>query len=187
MIRCEDMRVRVSDVWIETAEGDIADFEADAVVNAANSELWMGSGVAGALRRKGGIEIEAEAVAKGPIRVGEAVATRAGSLRAKWVIHAAAMGPDLVTDESKIRRATMSALKLAHELNAESMAIPSLGTGVGGFPMQKAAEIMIRVVLEHARKSDVPRRVVFVLFSGEAKGVFDRVLEQAARTPGANK
>ncbi len=137
----------------------------------------MGSGVAGAIRRKGGATIEREAISKGPIRVGEAVATSAGALKAKWVIHAAAMGPDLRTDSEKIRLATRSSLYTASELQAESIALPSLGTGVGGFPVDKAAEIMISEAISHASSHPIPRRITFVLFSDEAKKAFDQDLD----------
>ena len=117
-------------------QGDITDYKTDAIVNAANNELWMGSGVAGAIKAKGGIEIEEEAKAKGPIKVGEAVATTAGKLKAKFVIHAAVMGQDSKTNENYIRNATLSSLKEAEELNLSSIAFPALGTGVGGFPIR---------------------------------------------------
>lgn len=161
---------------IETVMGDIAEVEADALVNAANSELWMGSGVAGAIKRRGGRTIESEAVSKGPIQVGDAVATRAGSLKASWVIHAAAMGPDLVTDGHRIREATQSAFRVAEELQLKSIALPSLGTGVGGFPIDEAAAIMTKVAMDHARRTVTLRRIIFVLFSDEAKKAFDMAL-----------
>src|SRR5213079_1753506 len=108
------MQLRVHD-------GDIAALEVDAIANAANDHLWMGSGVAGALKRAGGDEIEREAVAKGPIPVGDAVATGAGRLPARWVIHAAVMGQDLVTSADAIRRATRRTLEVADELGAASL------------------------------------------------------------------
>ncbi len=154
---------------------------ADAIVNAANRELWMGAGVAGALKRRGGIIIEKEAVSKGPIEIGTAIATTAGSLDARWVIHAAAMGPDLLTDEGKVRNATASALKLARDLGAESIAMPSLGTGVGGFPIREAADVMMGETVEHARESSVPARIIFVLFSEVAKMAYDRAMEQVVQ------
>ena len=162
-------------------KGDITEARAEAIVNAANNELWMGSGVAGAIRRKGGSGIEREAVSKGPIQVGGAVATSAGTLKAKWVIHAAAMGPDLITDGDKIRSATISALRVARELKAESVAFPSLGTGVGGFPVDRAAEIMVRQAVNHASKFPLPKRIVFVLFSDVAKDAFDKILERVGK------
>ncbi len=151
--------------------------EADAIVNAANNQLWMGSGVAGAIKRRGGPEIEKQAVAKGPIPVGEAIVTGAGRLSAKWVIHAAAMGPDLETDEDKIRSATRNALRRASELNAASVAIPSIGTGVGGFPVDRAANAMVDEMGRHARSAVHPMRILIVLYSEDAKRAFDRALE----------
>src|SRR5215470_3650661 len=100
------MVITVGQASLETERGDISRAKVDAVVNAANNHLWMGAGVAGALKRTGGIEIEREAVAKGPIDIGEAVVTKGGALSAKYVIHAAVMGQDLQTDRSKISNAT---------------------------------------------------------------------------------
>jgi O-acetyl-ADP-ribose deacetylase (regulator of RNase III) len=155
---------------IDVVRGDIAAVEADAIVNAANDQLWMGAGVAGALKRAGGDEIEREAMAKGPIAVGDAVATGAGRLKAKWVIHAAAMGQDLRTDADKIRRATQSALRVADEIGARSIAFPALGTGVGGFPVDECARIMVEAV--RARVGEV-ERVIFVLRGDDAYRAFE--------------
>src|SRR5437870_8839825 len=146
------MVVQIGGAAIETRKGDISQTKVDAVVNAANNHLWMGAGVAGALKRAGGIEIESEAVAKGPIEIGEAVVTRGGKLPAKYVIHAAAMGQDLATDRSKIALATRNSLARAHELGVESIAFPALGTGVGGFPAESAADAMIRDCVTFAKK-----------------------------------
>jgi O-acetyl-ADP-ribose deacetylase (regulator of RNase III) len=141
----------------------------------------MGSGVAGAIKRRGGASIEREAVSKGPINVGEAIATSAGALSARWVIHAAAMGSDLRTDGEKIDSATKCALRIAKDLNAESVALPSLGTGVGGFPVDMAAEIMVQRALDHTSESAFPRRIIFVLFTEDAKRAFDAAFEKVAR------
>lgn len=151
---------------VEIIQGDIAEAECDAVVNAANDRLWMGAGVAGALKRRGGSEIEAEATAKGPIPIGSAVATGAGRLRARYVIHAAVMGQDLHTDAAKIRAATSSALDVAETLGIESVAFPALGTGVGGFPIEECARVMLEVARDH--RGEHVRRVVFVLFGPDA-------------------
>ncbi|HVC35741.1 MAG TPA: macro domain-containing protein [Chloroflexota bacterium] len=151
---------------ISIVQGDIAEADCEAVVNAANSHLWMGSGVAGAIKRKGGVEIEAEAVARGPIPIGAAVATGAGHLRARYVIHAAAMGPDLQTDALKIRDATSSALRVAEELGVRSVAFPALGTGVGGFSVADCARVMLDVVRHH--RGEHVRAVMFVLFGPAA-------------------
>src|SRR5439155_8904165 len=127
---------RCSMLELEVVDGDITALEVDAIANAANNALWMGAGVAGAIKRAGGEEIEREAVAKGPIEVGDAVATSAGRLAAKHVIHGAVMGQDLQTSAELIRRTTTRCLDVADELGARSLALPAFGTGVGGFPLE---------------------------------------------------
>jgi len=159
-------------------QGDITTLEVDAVVNAANNHLWMGGGVAGAIKRKGGSEIEAEAVRQGPVPVGESVATGAGALPARYVIHAAVMGQDLQTDADKVRRAARSALERARELGIESVALPALGTGVGGFPLSQAARIMIEEARNHLAGETSVRTVVFALFGQEAYDAFAAELKR---------
>lgn len=161
---------------IKIMSGDITDSRADAIVNAANNQLWMGAGVAGAIKRKGGRKIENEAVSKGPIPVGEAVATSAGSLSSKFVIHAAVMGQDLRTDENKIWMATYNSLLRAEELNLESIDLPALGTGVGGFPLSKAAEVMIKAVKDYFKDSTSLKQVGFVLYDDAAFKAFKDAL-----------
>ena len=149
---------------IEISQGDITDSKADAIVNAANNHLWMGSGVAGAIKRKGGEIVEKEAISKGPIPVSEAVSTTAGSLPNKFVIHAAAMGQDLITDETKIAAATKNALLRAEESGIESIDFPALGTGVGGFSVKDAARIMIDEAKRFLAYSNSVKKIGFVLF-----------------------
>jgi O-acetyl-ADP-ribose deacetylase len=161
-------------VELQVVEGDIAALAVDAVANAANDHLWMGSGVAGALKRAGGEEIEREAVAKGPIEVGDAVATGAGRLSARWVIHAAVMGQDLVTSADAIRRATRRTLEVADELGAESVALPAFGTGVGGFPLDECARIMAGEARAFAGRT--LRRVVFAVYGEDAERAFKNAL-----------
>ncbi len=165
-------------IKIEVYRGDITQLEIDAMVNAANNHLWMGGGVAGALKRAGGKEIETEAVKKGPIPIGEAVATGAGKLKAKYVIHAAVMGQDLKTDAKKIRQATRNSLLRGDELKIKSIALPALGTGVGGFPMDECARIMISEVLEYATGNTGIERVVFVLYDQPAYQAFKQELDK---------
>jgi O-acetyl-ADP-ribose deacetylase (regulator of RNase III) len=157
---------------IKVEQGDITNSDADAIVNAANNHLWMGAGVAGAIKRKGGDIIEREAVSKGPIPVGEAVATTAGSLPNGYVIHAAAMGQDLLTDEKKISDATRNALLRAEELNLRSIDFPALGTGVGGFPVETAAKIMIDAAKDFLAASKSICQVGFVLFDDASYKAF---------------
>ena len=163
---------------ITLRQGDITREETEAIVNAANSSLWMGGGVAGAIKRVGGREIEEEAVKKGPIPVGEAVVTGAGKLPCRYVIHAAVMGPDLVTDEEKIRAATKNSLLRAQELGLKSIAFPALGTGVGRFPYSKAAEVMIQEVREHLARGSPLEEVVFVLYGEEVYRAFEKVMAE---------
>jgi len=172
------MVVAIGDASIETQQGDISRVQVDAVVNAANNHLWMGAGVAGALKRAGGSEIERQAVAKGPIEIGEAVVTSAGALPAKYVIHAAVMGQDLSTDRSKISQATRNSLIRARELGVTSVALPALGTGVGGFPVDDAADAMITECVSFVKSGSAPslKKIVFVLFSGDALAAFEKRL-----------
>ncbi len=134
---------------VEVYLGDITELDVDAIVNAANTRLFMGGGVAGAIKRKGGEEIEKEAVSKGPVEIGEAVSTTAGRLRARWVIHAPTMKTDFRTNEEYIRKATVAALKEADRISARSIAFPALGTGVGGFPRDRAARVMVEEIRKY--------------------------------------
>ena len=159
---------------LEAREGDIAEVEADALANAANDRLWMGAGVAGALKRAGGDEIEREATSLGPIALGSAVATTAGRLPARHVIHGAVMGQDLRTDADLVRRTTRSCLALADELGCRSFALPAFGTGVGGFALSECARIMV----EEARSFEPQslERLIFAVFGGEAYEAFSSEL-----------
>ena len=169
----------IGGVDFEVMKGDITEMDTDAIVNAANNRLWMGAGVAGAIKRKGGASIEAEAVSKGPIPSGEAVVTGAGRLRAKYVIHAAGMGQDLTTDTRKIASCTKASLRRADEVGATSISFPAIGTGVGGFPLDEAASVMIGAAIEHVRRGTKVRLIRFTLFDDEARKAFEVTLEKA--------
>lgn len=168
----------IGHVSFETERGDISQAKVDAVVNAANNHLWMGAGVAGALKRAGGSEIESEAVAKGPVEIGETVVTTGGKLHAKYVIHAAVMGQDLRTDQSKIAMATKNSLIRVRELGISSVAFPALGTGVGGFPPELAADAMIGECMSFAKEGSASalKQILFVLFSEEILNAFEKRL-----------
>jgi O-acetyl-ADP-ribose deacetylase len=155
---------------LEVVQGDITALPVDAIANAANDHLWMGAGVAGAIKRAGGEEIEREAVAKGPVEVGSAVATGAGRLHVRWVIHGAVMGQDLVTSAELIRRTTRSCLELADELGCTSLALPAFGTGVGGFSLDECARLMVEAARAHEPRT--LHRVVFAVFGGAAREAF---------------
>jgi len=177
------MNTSVGRTRLEVVVGDIALLDVDAVANAANSELWMGAGVAGAIKRAGGQEIEQAAMRLGPIKVGEAVSTGAGTLKAKWVIHAAVMGHDLQTDANLIARATTSTLEVADRLSARSLALPAFGTGVGGFPIYACASIMVGQV--HAYLTGVKRsrlrRVVLCAYDDVGAAAFKNAISGITR------
>ena len=160
---------------IKVIKGDITELRLDAIVNAANNHFWMKAGVAGAIKRKGGASIEEEAVSKGPVSVGEAVVTGAGSLKAGYVIHAATMGQDLVTDMDKVRAATRNALLRAGEMSLTSIAFPALGTGIGGLDLDRAAKVMVSEARRCLARGTSLEEVVFALFDDAGYEAFARV------------
>jgi O-acetyl-ADP-ribose deacetylase (regulator of RNase III) len=169
---------------IETIIGDITQVDVEAIVNAANTDLWMGGGVAGAIKRAGGEEIEREAMAQGPIPLGEAVVTGAGRLPYRGVIHAAAMGYRggqlIPATATTVSQATAAALRRCAERGFRSVAFPALGTGVGGLDMARCAQAMIEAVRAHwASGATLPERVVFVLRDESARQIFAQALAQA--------
>ncbi len=176
------MKTTVGKTVLEVVTGDIAALDVAAIANAANNELWMGAGVAGAIKRVGGVEIEHEAMRRGPIAVGDAVATAAGALRATWVIHAAVMGHDLSTSADLIAAATTRTLEVADRLGARSLGLPAFGTGVGGFPIYSCAEIMIERVRAYlAERPTSLRRIVFCAYGEVGEAAFKHALSGATR------
>ncbi len=168
--------------------GDIVEAGTDAIVNAANNELWMGAGVAGAIKRAGGDEIEREAMAKGPIRVGQAVATGAGRLPNKAIIHAAAMGFEdghaVGASGETVRQATIAALTVCNELGLESIAFPALGAGVGGLDLSKCAEVMVETATSYlSHLENHISQVVFVLRNENARQTFEEAITQGGFVP----
>lgn len=173
------MKLKIGPSTVSIERGDITDWDVDAVVNAANSTLAMGTGVAGAIKRKGGVIIEEEAMRQGPVEVGEAVLTTGGNLAATHVIHAAVMGPDLTTDAETIRRTTRAVLAIAEKHRITSMALPALGTGVGHIPPAISADAMLNEVVSHLKRgSSSLRRVVFVLYQDDAYRIFTETLKR---------
>jgi len=168
--------MKIRGIELKIMKADITELEVDAIVNAANNQLVMGGGVAGVIRQKGGQEIEDDAVKKGPISIGESVASIAGSLKAKHVIHAATMGMDCQTDEVKVRDAAVSALQCAQELGIESVAFPALGCGVGGFPLIGAAKIMTQEVLKFSRNERKVKEIIFCLYDSKTFDVFEKTV-----------
>lgn len=156
--------------------GDICDLEVDAIVNAATTSLWMSSGVGGALKRRGGDGIEFEAVRQGPVPLGTAVVTGAGSLACRYLIHAVSLGHDRRTSAPAIDAATRAAMRQADRLGVESVAIPALGTGVGGFPMDEAARLVVNAVRQEAAGCPNLQRVIFALRGAAAYSAFEQAL-----------
>jgi O-acetyl-ADP-ribose deacetylase (regulator of RNase III) len=155
-------------------QGDLTEMATDAIVNAANNDLILGAGVAGAIRRKGGEQIQKECDAVGSIPIGFAAITGAGKLKARYVIHAASMQAGRPTTAETLRGSTMHSLRLATERRMKTMAFPAVGTGVAGFSMQECAEIMLRVSATHLQRESFPETIYFVLFDEAAKSVFEQ-------------
>jgi O-acetyl-ADP-ribose deacetylase (regulator of RNase III) len=169
----------IRSLTLEIVEGDISSESTDAIVNAANNHFWMGSGVAGALRARGGAAIEREAMAQGPVEPGACVLTTAGQLSARHVIHAAVMGQDLRTSAALIGRTTANALALAERHRLVSVALPAFGTGVGGFPLDECARVMIDALAEFAASARTVRLVRLVLFGEPAYQAFGEAARAA--------
>ncbi|MHC4983270.1 MAG: macro domain-containing protein [Planctomycetota bacterium] len=160
---------------IHVEHGDITTYEVDAVVNAANNDLALGGGLAGAIARRGGPEIQAECSRHGPVKVGEAAVTTAGRMPAKYVIHQASMRLGGETTAENLRKSTQAVLSLAEENDIKTIAFPATGTGIAGFPMGKCAEIMLEEVQKHVAGETKLTDVYFVLFDAEAQRVFENV------------
>ena len=174
----------VPPITIEIADGDLAAQDTDAIVNAANDALWMGAGVAGAIKARGGAQIEAEAMAQGPIAIGACVVTSAGRLPVpRFVIHAAVMGQDLRTSAAFIEEATRNALMTADGLGIESIAFPAFGTGVGGFRHAECARIMLTVIRRQAAAAASVRLVRLVLFGLPAYRTFVEIAGEIVGPP----
>ncbi len=164
---------------IRIEEGDLTAAATDAIVNAANTDLVLGAGVAGAIREQGGPSVQAECDRHGPIGLGESALTGAGDLPARCVIHAAVLRLGEAPTEASIRAATRSALALARERGLRTIAFPALGTGVGGFPLQRAAELLLEETERHIAEGTPLEEVRFVLFGEPAYRVFEQVRDAA--------
>ena len=158
---------------VEVLETDITTLEVDAIANAANTQLAHGGGVAGAISRAGGPDVQRESSERAPIGLGEAVETTAGDMPARWVIHAATMELGGPTSADIIERATRSTLAKAEELGARSLALVAFGTGVGGFPLEEAARIMVGAAREH---SGALERIIFAVHGEDAERAFSQAL-----------
>ncbi|MBI2820127.1 MAG: macro domain-containing protein [Acidobacteria bacterium] len=159
---------------IEIIQGDITDADVDAIVNAANNDLQLGGGVAGAIRRKGGPSIQQECDRIGRIALGEAATTTGGNLKARYVIHAASMQLGGRTTAENLEASTRNSLRRADETKLKSIAFPAIGTGIAGFDTRRCAKIMLRVVSEHLKSKTSLERVVFVLYDEPSRKIFEQ-------------
>jgi O-acetyl-ADP-ribose deacetylase (regulator of RNase III) len=179
------VRLKIGDCAVELIEGDITELEVDAIVNAANTDLVLGTGVAGAIRTKGGPGIQKECDELAPIGLGQAVATGAGDLRARYIIHAAGMGPDRKTNAGIVETVTRNTLICAEEKRVKTIAFPAIGTGVGGMKLQTSAKIMIKCVLNYLEQGTSSlKKVIFALYGSKAFDVFRAELEKQAEERG---
>ena len=172
------MSRRIDGVTLEVIEGDLTTQDVDAIVNAANNDLQLGGGVAGAIARAGGAEIQKECDRIGTIAVGDAAITGGGKLKARHVIHAASMHLGGRTTAEALRASTRRSLELARERKLHSIAFPAVGTGIARFPLEDCARIMIEEVATHARAGTSLTEVRFVLFGEDAADAFRREAER---------
>ena len=156
-------------------QGDLTEMDTDAIVNAANNDLLLGGGVAGAIRRKGGDQIQKECREIGSIPVGSAAITSGGKLKTRYVIHAASMQLGGITAATALRSSTAFSLRIASEKKLKSIAFPAVGTGIAGFPMRECAEIMLGEAADHLKKGSTLEEIYFVLFDAASLAVFEQV------------
>jgi len=159
-------------------KGDITEMDTDAIVNAANAQLILGGGVAGAIRRKGGPTIQEECNEIGGTYVGGAVITTGGELKARHVIHA--VGPRMGegNEDNKLKNATHNSLKVADENNLKSITFPAISTGIFGYPLDRCAEIMLSETINYLKGETGLEKVVFCLFDQKAFDMFQKTLEK---------
>jgi len=161
---------------LKLVQGDITELNTDVIVNAANAQLILGGGVAGAIRRKGGATIQEECDKIGGTFVGGAVITSGGNLKARHVIHA--VGPRMGegNEDTKLKNAVANSLKLMDEHRLKSIAFPAISTGIFGYPIDKCAKIMITTAKEYLAGETQIREVIFCLYSNPDYEVFNKEL-----------
>ena len=162
---------------IEVNQGDITEMDTDAIVNAANAQLILGAGVAGAIKKKGGDRIQQECDAIGGTFVGGAVITTGGNLKARHVIHA--VGPRMGegNEDEKLKSATLNSLKVADDNDLTSITFPAVSTGIFGFPKERCAEIMLGTVIDYLKGNTAIKRVVFCLHGKSSYDIFAGTLK----------
>jgi O-acetyl-ADP-ribose deacetylase len=166
---------------IELIKGDLTEMDTDAIVNAANNDLQLGGGVAGAIRRKGGDAIQQQCNEIGSIPVGGAAITSGGTLKARFVIHAASMQLGGRTTAHALRASTAHTLRIAAQKGLKTIAFPAVGTGIAGFPMDECAEIMLHEAIDHIGRGTPLEKIYFVLIDDAALKSFQKALKQAER------
>ena len=159
-------------------QGDLTEMDVDAIVNAANNDLQLGGGVAGAIRRKGGETIQRECDGIGTIPIGGAAITSGGKLRARYVIHAASMQLGGATTERALKSSTAHSLRIAADRGLRSIAFPAVGTGIAGFPISECARIMLHEVAEHLNRPTSLEKIYFVLYDAAALTEFEKVRDE---------
>ncbi len=167
-----------ADNKIEIVLGDITEMDVDAIVNAANTDLILGSGVAGAIREKGGPSIQRECDEVGRISLGQVAVTGSGELRTRYVIHAAGMDLGVEVSQESLRAATLNSLLKASELQLKTLAFPAIGTGVGNLPVNECAAIMLGIANEFLNnKETTVEKIYFVLFDENSYQIFKSILK----------
>lgn len=175
------MRRVINKVIVELVQGDITELATDAIVNAANESLQMGGGVAGAIRRRGGLAIQRECDDIGGTPVGTAVITTGGNLKARYVIHAVGPRWGEGDEDEKLANAVRAALKITDNKGLRSIAVPAISTGIFGFPKERAAQIILTSAVDYLQKKDTTlRRVIFCLYDPTTLAIFQETLEELA-------
>jgi O-acetyl-ADP-ribose deacetylase len=169
---------RTGSLTVDVLQGDLTEQDVDAIVNAANNDLQLGGGVAGAIARRGGPAIQAECDTIGSIAIGDAAITGGGQLKARYVIHAASMRLGDRTSAESLRQSTRRSLEIASERGLRSIAFPAVGTGIAHFPLNDCARIMVEEVVRHSAQTTSLKELRFVLFGAEAESAFSKEAER---------
>jgi len=176
------MRIKINETFLELTQGDITDQTTDAIVNAANSALQLGGGVAGAIRRKGGPKIQEECNKIRGTHVGGAVITTGGNLAAKYVIHAVGPRHGEEHEDAKLKDATLNSLILADQKNLKSIAFPAISTGIFGFPKDRCATIMLSTTIAYLEGPTKLEKVVYCLYDRKTFEIFKRTLQSLTQS-----
>ncbi|MFX1579746.1 MAG: macro domain-containing protein [Promethearchaeota archaeon] len=172
------MEKKVGSILVKTYIGDITELSVDAIANAANSDLWMGSGVAGAIKAKGGHQIEDEALSMGPIKPGQAVMTTAGALPSRYVIHCAGMPPGGRATQGNVLSSVQSALNIASDNNLASLAFPAIGAGVGGLSEEQSAKAIVEGIHHFSRNPGSVKEITLVGLNKYVSDCFYKALKE---------